>query len=46
VNGNVLLRKKAGSDDETIDISSLSRGIYLLKVYDSEYTRICKFVKQ
>jgi hypothetical protein len=44
--GNVILNKKAGSEIEIIDTSCLSRGIYLLKVYDSENNLTSKFVKQ
>jgi hypothetical protein len=46
VAGNILISKKALSSIEKIDISNLSRGIYLLKIFDNKLIRTKKFVKQ
>ena len=46
IRGKILISKTAGSDSGIIDIEGLSKGMYLLKIYDRKLVRAVKFVKQ
>jgi len=46
LNGRLLINKIAKSPIEKIDVSSLSNGVYLIKVTDKKTNKTNKFVKQ
>lgn len=44
--GNVITRKKIISNGDSIDISNLNNGIYLIEFIKNESIKRCKFIKQ
>jgi hypothetical protein len=46
LNGKLLIGKIAASDRETIDLSSLSRGIYIVKIRDTNSVSTSKIMKR
>jgi len=46
LNGKLLIERIAGSDHETIDVSSLSTGMYIVKLRNSNSISTTKFVKR
>jgi hypothetical protein len=46
LNGKLLFTKTSGFDEKGIDVSFLSKGIYIIKVIDNSSIRACKMIKQ
>lgn len=46
IEGMLVLKRISGSNNSTIDISNLSKGVYMVKIENNEKTYINKFVKE